>query len=551
MIEDLWYKNAVIYCLDVETFQDGNGDGVGDFLGLKHRLDYLAGLGVTCIWLLPFYPTPNRDNGYDVTDFYGVDRRLGDLGDFVAFTHLARNRGMKVIVDLVVNHTSDKHPWFQAARSDPNSRFRDYYLWSKTKPKDAHKGMVFPGVQKATWTKDPRAGAWYFHRFYEFQPDLNVSNPHVREEILKIMGYWLELGVSGFRVDAVPFLIELEGVKKPHAKDEDLLLLREMREFLSWRAGDAVLLAEANVPMDTVSRFFENGMQLVFNFQANQHFFSGIVQGDARGIATALTTSPKLAHSAQWANFLRNHDELDLGRLDDEVREQVFDALAPEESMRIYGRGIRRRLASMFGGDLRRLKLAYSLMFALPGTPVLWYGEEIGMGENLALPERQPVRTPMQWSDDKHAGFTQAPKPLRPLLSKGPFNYRQVNVNAQQRDEGSLLNWLERLIRKRKQCPELGWGEWRVLKTRKKNLLAVLHSWRGAQMVTVHNLSGEPCSLELEPVEEAHLPLVDVFDGSACAVQEGRYSLLLDGYGHRWFRVGRQDGAPRGAGPEP
>ncbi|HET9451424.1 MAG TPA: alpha-amylase family glycosyl hydrolase, partial [Aggregicoccus sp.] len=246
MIEDLWYKNAVVYCLDVDTFMDGNGDGVGDFLGLRRRLEYLAGLGITCIWLLPFYPSPNRDNGYDIIDYYGVDRRLGDLGDFVQFTHQAKQHGIRVIVDLVVNHTSDQHPWFQAARKDPHSPFRDYYVWSKKKPADAHRGMVFPGVQKTTWTYDEQAKAYYFHRFFPHQPDLNTANPAVREQILKIMGFWLELGVSGFRVDAVPFVIELKGVKDHEVKDP-YGMLTEMREFLSWRTGDAILLAEANV----------------------------------------------------------------------------------------------------------------------------------------------------------------------------------------------------------------------------------------------------------------------------------------------------------------
>jgi len=385
VIEDLWYKNAVIYCLDVETFQDGNGDGVGDFRGLKRRLEYLAGLGVTCIWLLPFYPSPNRDNGFDITDFYGVDPRHGDLGDFVAFTHHARSHGIRVIVDLVVNHTSDRHPWFRSARASPDSPFRDYYVWSKKKPKGSHKGMVFPGVQKTTWTWDEEARAYYFHRFFPFQPDLNVTHPAVKEEILKIMGFWLQLGVSGFRVDAAPFLVELKGLEgREHGIKDPHDLLRDMREFLSWRQGDAILLAEANVPMGGVKAFFGDGdrMQLVFNFQANQGFFQGVVQEDAGPVAKALRTSPRLRETAQWANFLRNHDELDLGRLTDQARAGVFAALGPEPTMQIYGRGLRRRLAPMFGGDMRRLRLAYSLMFSLPGTPVLCTARRSGWGRS-------------------------------------------------------------------------------------------------------------------------------------------------------------------------
>jgi maltose alpha-D-glucosyltransferase/alpha-amylase len=546
VIEDLWYKNAIIYCLDVETFQDGNGDGVGDFRGLKRRLDYLAGLGVTCVWLLPFYPTPNRDNGYDISDFYGVDPRLGDLGDFVAFTHQAKLHGIRVIVDLVVNHTSDRHPWFQQARRDPKSRYRDYYVWSKKKPKDAHKGMVFPGVQRTTWTYDEKAGEYYFHRFYEFQPDLNVANPAVREEIFKIMGYWLELGVSGFRVDAVPFVVELKGIE--HDIPDPYGLLDEMREFLSWRSGDAILLAEANVTMDEVMKFFgKKGerMQLVLNFQANQHLFGALATGDARPLGKALRSSPRLPHAAQWANFLRNHDELDLGRLPKDIQKKAFEKFGPEANMQVYGRGVRRRLAGMLEGDRRKLQLCYSMMFGLPGTPVLWYGEEIGMGELLALKERQSVRTPMQWSDELHGGFTRGgEKPVKPLVDKGVFSYERVNVASQRLDPESLLNWIERLIRLRKECPEIGWGKWTVLPTRHKAVLAVRHDWRGNSIVTLFNLAGTPASLKLKTVEDPKqvLPLMNLLTGDTCLPEEdGTHALTLEAYGYQWYRLGSRD----------
>lgn len=548
MIQDLWYKNAVVYCLDVETFMDGNGDGVGDFLGLRDRLAYLAGLGITCLWLLPFQPTPNGDNGYDITDYYGVDPRLGDLGDFVAFTHEAKLHGIRVIIDLVVNHTSDRHPWFQAARKDPDSPYRDYYVWSKTKPKDAHKGMVFPGVQRATWTYDAEAGAYYFHRFLAFQPDLNVANPAVREQILKVMGFWLELGVSGFRVDAVPFLVELKGVKNHSVKDPHALLT-EMREFLSWRSGDAILLAEANVTMDEVVKFFGHNdrMQLVFNFLANQNLFLGLAHGDATPLAQALRQSPRLPHTAQWANFLRNHDELDLGRLPDDARAEVFQAFGPEERMQLYGRGLRRRLASMLDGDRRRIELAYSLMFTLPGTPVLWYGDELGMGENLALPDRQPVRTPMQWSPERHGGFTRAELPIKPLVSEGPFSYEQVSVARQRRDPASQLNWTERIIRARKECPEIGWGSWRLLRTGARQVLALRYEWQGRALVVVHNLSGRPCTLRLDPGGDAPCQLSSVLtEEHSSPGERGLHTLTLEGYGYRWYRAGPADEARRG-----
>ncbi|MCY1021440.1 alpha-amylase family protein [Pyxidicoccus sp. MSG2] len=539
MIQDLWYKNAVVYCLDVETFMDGNGDGVGDFIGLQRRLDYLAGLGITCLWLMPFHPSPNRDNGYDITDHYGVDPRLGSLGDFVEFTHHAKQRGMRVIIDLVVNHTSDKHPWFQAARKDPASRFRDFYVWSDKKPKGANKGMVFPGSQESTWTYDRDAKAWYFHRFFPFQPELNVANPTVREELLKVMGYWLELGVSGFRVDAVPFLIELKGLKNHGIKDP-YQLLSEMREFLSWRTGDAILLAEANVTMDEVMNFFGadgDRMQMVFNFAANQNLFLSLVTEDAMPLAEALASAPRLPQTAQWANFLRNHDELDLGRLPATGRKRVFAELGPEPKMQLYGRGLRRRLAPMLSGDRRRLELAFSLMLSLPGTPVLWYGDELGMGEDLSQHERASVRMPMQWANEPHAGFTRAAEPFRSVVAEGAFGYPRVNVETQRRDPASMLNWMERMVRMRKECPELGWGAWKLLRVKPGNVLALRYDWKDETLVTLHNLSGKACEVSFNPGGPPARLVHALSDAHSQPLKGSRHRLTLEGYGYRWFRM--------------
>src|SRR5437868_1298671 len=362
MIKDLWYKNAIVYCLSVGTYLDTNADGIGDFQGLLRRLDYLQGLGVTAIWLLPFQPTPGRDDGYDVSDYYGVDPRYGSLGDFVEFTQGCRQRGLRVLIDLVVNHTSNQHPWFQEARKNPKSKYRDWYVWSKKKPRNANKGMVFPGVQKSTWNYDDVSKAWYFHRFYDFQPDLNTSNPEVQAEILKIMGFWLQLGVSGFRMDAVPFVIGTKGpdVLQP---DEQYEMLWEFREFLSWREGDAIVLAEANVLPETDLEYFgANGerLQMMFNFQVNQTLFYALATADNRLLVKALKGTKPRPATAQWGQFLRNHDELDLGRLTPEQRQEVFAAFAPEPYMQLYKRGIRRRLAPMLQGDRRRIELSYS-----------------------------------------------------------------------------------------------------------------------------------------------------------------------------------------------
>jgi maltose alpha-D-glucosyltransferase / alpha-amylase len=422
MINDLWYKNAVVYCLSVGTYMDANGDGIGDFSGLMRRLDYLHGLGVTAIWLMPFQPSPGKDDGYDVSDYYGVNSAYGSLGDFVEFTHGAKQRGIRVIIDLVVNHTSDEHPWFQAARRDPRSPYRDWYVWSDKRPPGASTGMVFPGVQKSTWSYDREAKAWYFHRFYDFQPDLNTSNPRVQAEILKIMGFWIQLGVSGFRMDAVPFVIATKGpkVRKPV---EQYDMLRSLREFLQWRQGDCIILAEANVVPDTDMEYFGKAgdrMQMMFNFQANQNLFYALASADSRQLIKALKATRRRPPTAQWGIFLRNHDELDLGRLTQEQRQRVFDAFAPEKHMQLYDRGIRRRLAPMLDGDRRRVELAYSLLFTLPGTPVIRYGDEIAMGDNLDLPERVAARTPMQWSSEPHGGFTKSDKPVVPVIEMAP-----------------------------------------------------------------------------------------------------------------------------------
>jgi len=546
MINDLWYKNAVIYCLSVATFMDANGDGVGDFQGLTRRLDYLHGLGITTIWLMPFQPSPHRDDGYDISDYYGVDSRHGTLGDFVEFTHGAEQRGIRVIMDLVVNHTSDRHPWFQEARRDPKSKYRDWYIWSDKKPPNANKGMVFPGVQKSTWSHDKTARAWYFHRFYDFQPDLNTSNPHVQAEILKIMGFWIQLGVIGFRMDAVPFVISMKGprVKKPV---EQYDMLRSLREFLQWRAGDSIILAEANVLPETDMEYFgEDGdrMHMMFNFQVNQNLFYALAAADCRPLVRALKATKPRPATAQWGLFLRNHDELDLGRLTEEQRQRVFACFGPEKEMQLYERGIRRRLAPMLNGDRRRIELAYSLMFTLPGTPVLRYGDEIGMGDDLKLPERNCARTPMQWSTEPHAGFTKSDKPILPVISDGPYGYQHVNAAEQRRDPNSLLNWTERIIRMRKEVPEVGWGDFEVLSTRDPAVLAIRYDWRNNSVLFVHNLDAIPREVEFSTGlrgTEARVLVNLLTDVHSRAGDDGKHHLLLEAYGYRWYRVGGLD----------
>jgi maltose alpha-D-glucosyltransferase/alpha-amylase len=546
VISDLWYKNAVVYCLSVATFMDSNGDGVGDFEGLMRRLDYLQGLGVTAIWLMPFQTSPCRDDGYDISNYYEVDPRYGTLGDFVEFTHAAKQRGIRVLIDLVVNHTSNEHAWFQEARRDPGSKYRDWYVWSKKKPRDANKGMVFPGVQKSTWNYDSVARSWYFHRFYDFQPDLNTSNPHVQAEILKIMGFWIQLGVSGFRMDAVPFVIATKGpaVTKPV---EQYDMLRTMREFLQWREGDAIILAEANVLPDTDMQYFGRAgdrMHMMFNFQVNQNLFYALAASDTRPLRKALKTTRPRPASAQWGLFLRNHDELDLGRLSAQQRATVFAAFGPEPRMQLYDRGIRRRLAPMLEGDRRRIELAYSLMFTLPGTPVLRYGDELGMGDDLALAERACARTPMQWSTEPNAGFTRNDKPVLPVIAGGPFGYQHVNAAQQRRDPNSMLNWTERIVRMRKEVPEVGWGDFEIIQTRDPAVLVIRYDWRNNSVLFVHNLAASPREISFEvgiEGEQGELLVNLLSEDHSRADAKGRQSLLLEAYGYRWYRVGGLD----------
>ena len=543
---DLWWKNAVIYCLDVETFADSDGDGVGDFAGLTERIDYLAGLGVTCIWLMPFYPTPNRDDGYDLTDHYAIDPRLGTFGDFTEFVRTARDRGIRVIADLVVNHTSNEHPWFQAARRDRSSRYRDYYVWRDEIPEEGPHGVVFPGKQEGTWSWDDEAGQYYHHRFMNHQPDLNVANATVREEVRKVIGFWLAQGLSGFRVDAVPFFLETEGIAEemeiaPHD------YFRDLCAFLTRRQGEAIMLGEVNVAADELATFFgdEDGdeLQMLFNFVGMQGLYLSLARGDAQPFLDALRSLPAAPAECQWASFVRNHDELTLDKLSDDERQEVFDAFGPDEDMQIYGRGLRRRLPPMLGGDRERLRMVYSLMFAMPGTPTIFYGEEIGMGENLDVEGRRSVRTPMQWAPDAAGGFSSAgPDALRRPLPAGPYGPASVNVRDQRNDPDSLLNWFERIIRRRRETPEIGWGRWTILDADAAGLVAIRYDWGDRTLVTVHNLVPDTATADLDLSDVAWSAAHDLLgDHTVEPSGDGRLVTELPGHGHRWLRLERSD----------
>lgn len=540
---DLWWKSAVVYCLDVETYLDSDGDGVGDLGGLAERIDYLAQLGITCLWLMPFYPSPDRDDGYDVKDFYGVDPRLGNHGQLVEVIRTAHDRGIRVIADLVVNHTSDEHPWFVASRRSTTNRYRDYYVWRDTDPGDTSAEVVFPDEEDSIWTKDDRTGEWYLHHFYAHQPDLNLANPDVMDEILRTVGFWLELGIDGFRVDAVPFLMQnahTTGTRTMTVDPHDVI--KQIRAFMQRRRGDAVLLGEVNVPHEEQLKFFGGDvgdeLQMMFDFIGMQAAYLSLAREDPAPLIKAIQDRPQIHPTCQWATFLRNHDELTLDKLSDDERQEVFDAFGPDPDMQLYGRGLKRRLPPMLGGDPRRVRMAYSLMFSLPGTPTLYYGEEIGMGEDLAAPGRMAVRTPMQWGPGRNGDFSSAP-PSRLIQRVVPDGYGPTHVNFadQEHDPDSLWAFMRELISIRRRRPELGWGDFEVIDAGEPAVLAHRVSLPDSAVVAVHNFTADPVAVSLSGALTEDDVVEDLLDGEATVVHRGDLQVSLEGYGFRWYRV--------------
>lgn len=537
-----WYEKAIIYSIEVRSFKDSDGDGYGDLRGLTSQLDYLVRLGVNCIWLQPFYPSPDFDDGYDVSEYCDVDPRVGTLDDFAAFIREAKRRDIRVIIDLVVNHTSRQHPWFQAARRDRTSKYRNYYVWSEGPPEvERRGGPVFPGEQSTNWTYDSEAEGYYWHWFYEHQPDLNTGNPEVVEEIERIISFWLDRGVSGFRIDAATFLVKRKGVTGAQPADPDAFLT-ELRTYISKQASDAVLLAEADVPADELPLFLGAGdrMHLVFNFILNNYVFLALAREAAEPLIRGLESLPVCPRGSMWANFLRNHDELNLDKLTTSEQAEVFAAFAPISPMRIYGRGIRRRLPPMLAGERARIELAYSLLFAIPGIPVLRYGQEIGMGDDLALEGRRSVRTPMQWSAEQNGGFsTAATEELaRPVIQGGQYGYEKLNVSSQRRDPSSLLNFMRRLIRARKNCPEIGAGTLSILDSGDPHVFAHRCDHEGRSVVAVHNLSNEHRVVSLRLRGERMKPRAELFsEAGVRPLPDDLDSVQLGPYGYRWFRL--------------
>jgi maltose alpha-D-glucosyltransferase/alpha-amylase len=503
LYEPLWYKKAVLYECYVRAFYDSNGDGHGDLKGLTTRLDYLQELGVDCLWLLPIYPSPLLDDGYDIADYYGLLNEYGTLDDFRQLVSAVHARGMRIIADLVLNHTSDQHPWFQAARADRSSPYRDYYVWSDSDQKYADARIIFLDTEQSNWTWDELAGQFYWHRFYASQPDLNYDNPQVQAEMLRVMKFWLDLGIDGFRADAVPYLFEREGTNCENLPVTHAYL-KQIRRFIDENYPGRILLAEANQWPEDVRAYFGDGdeFHLGFHFPVMPRIFMALRASDHRPLKTILDRTPPIPENCQWCIFLRNHDELTLEMVTEQERQWMWQEYAPEPRMRL-NLGIRRRLAPLLDNDRRKIELAYSLLFTLPGSPVIYYGDEIGMGDNIWLPDRNGVRTPMQWESSTSAGFSSAPpeKFYAPVIEAAPYDPSNVNVADQRGDAGSLYHWIRRMIAVRKMHLAFGLGELTWVKT---DTPAVAAYWRVTQrekILVLNNLSphAQTVSLSLEP----------------------------------------------------
>jgi len=538
--DELWYKDAIFYELHVKAFQDGNGDGIGDFTGLIERLDYLQDLGVDCIWLLPFYPSPLKDDGYDIADYYAIHPDYGTLKDFKQFMKAAHHRGMRVISDLVVNHTSDQHPWFQSARSDPKSPYRNYYVWSDTWEKYQDARIIFIDTERSNWTWDDHARAYYWHRFFSHQPDLNYDNPRVQREMFRVMNYWLEMGLDGFRADAVPYLFEREGTNCENLP-ETHAYLKELRRRFDQRYSGRVLLAEANQWPTDLLPYFGDGdeFHMAFNFPVMPRIYMALRREERRPIVDIFQQTPDIPDNCQWCLFLRNHDELTLEMVTDEERDYMWAEYARDPRMKL-NLGIRRRLAPLLDNGRRRIELLNSLLFSLPGSPIIYYGDEIGMGDNVFLGDRNGVRTPMQWSGDRNAGFSRADSArlYAPVISDPVYGYQGVNVEAQQRTPSSLLNWMKRLIRIRKRYKVFGRGNINFLHPQNEKVLAYTRVYEQEHVLIINNLSRftQPGELDLRhyngwtPVEmfgETRFP----------PIGELPYFLTLGPHSFYWFRL--------------
>ncbi len=529
-----WYKSAIFYEVYVRAFFDSNGDGHGDLKGLELKLDYLKDLGVDCLWLNPIYPSPLKDDGYDISDFCGIHPDYGSLDDFKRLLKATHRRGLRIVTDLVLNHTSDQHPWFQAARLDRTSPYRDYYVWSDSNQKYSGARIIFLDTEKSNWTWDPAAGQYFWHRFYSCQPDLNYENPAVRAEIFKVAKFWLELGVDGFRVDAVPYLFEREGTNCENLP-ETHAFLKEFRRFVEAHDPGRILLCEANQWPQDVRAYFGDGDEchMAFHFPLMPRIFMALRRGDATPIRRILEETPSIPDSSQWCTFLRNHDELTLEMVSESDRQWMWNEYAPDPRMRL-NLGIRRRLAPLLDNDPRLIKLAYSLLFSLPGSPILYYGDEIGMGDNIRLPDRNGLRTPMQWEASSSAGFSTADRLYTPVIQDPVYGPPMVNVADQQANPRSLWKTIQEMAAARKNNPAIGTGIFNWADCENDAILAYIRRLTGEQVLVLNNLSPHPQTLSIE-FDSAGQKLTDLFSRGIFPVRKNLLDITLEPYEYLWL----------------
>jgi maltose alpha-D-glucosyltransferase/alpha-amylase len=540
--ETLWYKDAIIYQLHVRTFCDSNGDGIGDFPGLMQKLDYLQELGVNAIWLLPFFPSPLRDDGYDISDYTAVHPAYGTLENFKAFLAAAHDKGMRILIELVLNHTSDQHSWFHESRSSRDNPKRDWYVWSETD--DHYQGVriIFLDTERSNWAWDPLSKSYYWHRFFSHQPDLNYDNPAVFEAMWNVMKFWLEIGVDGFRLDAVPYLVEREGTSCENLP-ETHAIIRELRRRVDQEYPGKMLLAEANQWPSEVCSYFgdSNEFHMAFHFPLMPRMFMAVQLEDRKPIVEILEQTPQIPDSCQWCLFLRNHDELTLEMVTDIERDYMYDEYAKDKGMRL-NLGIRRRLSPMMENDRWRIQLLNGLLMSMPGTPIIYYGDEIGMGDNVYLGDRNGVRTPMQWSGGWNAGFSAAdPERLySPLISNPVYGYQAINVESQRRSQHSLLSWMKRMIHVRKSSSVLSRGSIEFLKPSNHRVLAYVRQLAGEKILVVNNLSKSAQAVELDLRQYKGSVPIEMFGGNLFPrIGELYYLLTLGPYQFFWFRLRR------------
>ncbi len=540
--DTLWYKDAVIYQVHVRTFHDSNGDGIGDFRGLQSKLDYLQQLGITAIWLMPFFPSPLRDDGYDIADYHSVHSSYGSLEDFENFLGAAHDRGIRVIIELVANHTSDQHPWFQESRSSTDNPRRDWYVWSDTDTLYKETRIIFLDTEKSNWAWDPVSKAFYWHRFFSHQPDLNFDNPAVREQMWQVMNFWLQMGVDGFRLDAVPYLVEREGTNCENLP-ETHEVLKELRRRLDENFPGRMLLAEANQWPADLRPYFgnEDEFHMAFHFPLMPRMFMGLKLEDRKPITEILQQTPEIPPSCQWSLFLRNHDELTLEMVTDMERDYMYDSYAASKTMRL-NLGIRRRLAPLLSNDRRRIELMNGMLMSLPGTPIIYYGDEIGMGDNINLGDRNGVRTPMQWNGETNAGFSTAPSErlYAPLIQDPVYGFPAVNVLRQKTAEHSLFNWMQRIIAVRKSSAIFGRGSIEFLYPANHRILAYVRKLGNDAILIVNNLSSTAQAVELDLKRYKGNILIEMFGKNMFPrVGDLPYLLTMGPYQFFWFRLRR------------